>query len=757
MNDHDATAANERRVRDAAQQRWWLALALACTTVPLSAVMVPSAHAALINDPPANNHSIIAFPERDFIHGDGWSAQDTLKVELLRNGIVVATSVPITPVDDPTTTGFDGMFDLNHAAGFPCWSAVTPDVRGGDLVRVTDQNGNADQTTTALVTVTQKATVELNGDVTIRGTASDALGQQLPTGQLEARVVAKQQSFNAGGKRTIRNTPVYDTPTGTTWTASWSGLDQHDKDMAVANESRGLWLGRNPGAVTPLGSPIEGTIDEFGAFGGPAPGCNAPLATGPSTPHMTAATDSGASSADGITNVASPTFIGLVGAVTATGVNLYVDGILNGTGTVAPDGTYTASPATGLAPGRHTVNVGEFAAGAPDTQSAGALPVTIDTSAPTAPTLSSTNPVSPGTASSPAVKGAAEPGSTVTVFTDATCSAAASVNGAAAALDTGIPTPAAPNATTTFAATATDVAGNTSDCSTPVTYVHDSIAPAAPTIDPTSTSGSSAATVATFVFAGAEPGLSYECSRDGAAFAVCTSPITYNGVSTGGHSLALRALDGAGNTSGATSTTWTVQAPATVPDAPTIGAVSGSVRSVTVRWTAPAHDGGSGITGYVVTLTDSAGRPLRTLNLAASARSAQIVGLANGTRYRAQVAATNAVGRGRTSAMSAAAGTLSVASAPAIASAGSGVLGDRMTSATASWRAPSSSGGSAVTRYAVTAIRSNGSRVTRVVAANVRSLRFAGLVGGRYRFQVVAINAVGASRPSALSNQVMAR
>jgi hypothetical protein len=159
----------------------------------------------------------------------------------------------------------------------------------------------------------------------------------------------------------------------------------------------------------------------------------------------------------------------------------------------------------------------------------------------------------------------------------------------------------------------------------------------------------------------------------------------------------------------------------------------------------------------VVTLTDSSGRPLRTLNLAASARSAQIVGLANGTRYRAQVAATNAVGRGRTSAMSAAAGTLSVASAPAIASAGSGVLGDRLTSATASWRAPSSSGRSAVTRYAVTAIRSNGSRVTRVVAANVRSLRFAGLVGGRYRFQVVAINAVGASRPSALSNQVMAR
>jgi len=52
-------------------------------------------------------------------------------------------------------------------------------------------------------------------------------------------------------------------------------------------------------------TPVEGTLYEFGQIAGPAAPCTAPLAKGPSTPDLTAATDSGASATDDVTNVAS--------------------------------------------------------------------------------------------------------------------------------------------------------------------------------------------------------------------------------------------------------------------------------------------------------------------------------------------------------------------------------------------------------------------------------------------------------------------
>ncbi len=239
----------------------------------LTAAVVPTA----VNSPPANGHSIIVFPERDFIHADGYAANDRLTVQDLRNGVVIGTSSGIVPVDDPRTPAFDGSFDLNHL-GAPCWETTTPDILPGDVIHVIrEADGVTDETTTANVTVTQPAT-NVGGTIVMKGTAADAAGAQLAINAFQPRIIAKNLTFDVNGRRDIRATPVYDAAPATTWTATWTGLDAHDQGIAVSGESRNLWLGRAVGLSTPLGSPIESTIYEYGAFGGPGGGCFAPRA-----------------------------------------------------------------------------------------------------------------------------------------------------------------------------------------------------------------------------------------------------------------------------------------------------------------------------------------------------------------------------------------------------------------------------------------------------------------------------------------------
>ena len=54
-------------------------------------------------------------------------------------------------------------------------------------------------------------------------------------------------------------------------------------------------------------------------------------------------------------------------------------------------------------------------------------------------------------------------------------------------------------------------------------------------------------TDAVFVFEANQAGSTFECSLDGAAFAVCSSPATYLGLAPGAHLFEARAIDPAGN------------------------------------------------------------------------------------------------------------------------------------------------------------------------------------------------------------------
>jgi hypothetical protein len=101
-------------------------------------------------------------------------------------------------------------------------------------------------------------------------------------------------------------------------------------------------------------------------------------------------------------------------------------------------------------------------------------------------------------------------------------------------------------------------------------------------------------------------------------------------------------------------------------------------------------------------------------------------------------------------------------SEPRIGTARPGDRGGRVT-ATATWRAPSSNGGSAITGYKVSALRmSAGGSVLSKTASTLQSPATRQLTmrlpqQGKYRFQVKAFNSVGGSAPSAQSNLVAGR
>jgi hypothetical protein len=103
-----------------------------------------------------------------------------------------------------------------------------------------------------------------------------------------------------------------------------------------------------------------------------------------------------------------------------------------------------------------------------------------------APILTDTDPDSPGNDNSPEVKGTAEVGSTVKLYTTSNCTGSEAASGSAAAFASpGFTVSVADDSSTTFYATATDLAGNLSTCSAGLTYVEDSTTPAAPTLTDT--------------------------------------------------------------------------------------------------------------------------------------------------------------------------------------------------------------------------------------------------------------------------------
>jgi archaellum component FlaF (FlaF/FlaG flagellin family) len=331
-----------------------------------SAVKPTEVSVVVANDPPLAPHDVIAFPARDFVSATGYVSGRAYNFSLFHPDGKQYASVNANASTDGT-----GTVEVNHPGG-ACWIGTTPNMKPGDVVRVTDTTtGVAEQTTVANVSaerpvVTAVDAVTGGGTVQVHGVAADNAGKQLPAASLENRLVANRDPFDLNGRRTVRaggagvdGTLVYDSATSTRWTATYTFQTPNDLARAVGGtstsgtvfvgaESRAIWLGRNPAALN------EQTIFENGAgvVGGPAglPGCTdvaetpAPGAALSAAPTFTDTTVGSTSAVQTVTLTNNGTAPLNVGKAYLAGLNPgdYVKGADNATGaTVAPGGSVT--------------------------------------------------------------------------------------------------------------------------------------------------------------------------------------------------------------------------------------------------------------------------------------------------------------------------------------------------------------------------------------------------------------------------------
>ncbi len=186
----------------------------------------------------------------------------------------------------------------------------------------------------------------------------------------------------------------------------------------------------------------------------------------------------------------------------------------------------------------------------------------------------------------------------------------------------------------------------------------------------------------------------------------------------------------------------------TAPDAPTdLGASKGNTL-ISLSWTAPADNGGSAITDYLVEYKLSS-EPTTWTTFAdgtSTGTTATVTGLTNDLSYDFRVKAVNAFGTSSASNIATKTpGAPTVPDAPTIGTATAG-----NTEAIVTFSAPADNGGSAITSY--TATSSPGGFTSSGASS---PLTVTGLTNGvEYTFTVTATNAIGTSVPSSASNAI---
>ncbi|WP_034457336.1 BapA/Bap/LapF family large adhesin [Buttiauxella noackiae] len=189
-----------------------------------------------------------------------------------------------------------------------------------------------------------------------------------------------------------------------------------------------------------------------------------------------------------VTNDARPTLNGTAEA--GSNVAIFDGATQIGTVTVPAGGNWTFTPTTPLTTGLHTFTItATDAAGNASTASTG-FAITVDTTAPTQPVITSivddtgtvTGPVANNQATNdtlPTLNGTAEAGSTVAIYDNGTFVTNVTASGTGAWTYT--PTVPLPEGSHSFTVTATDLAGNTSAPSLAAAILVDTTPPALPT------------------------------------------------------------------------------------------------------------------------------------------------------------------------------------------------------------------------------------------------------------------------------------
>lgn len=246
-----------------------------------------------------------------------------------------------------------------------------------------------------------------------------------------------------------------------------------------------------------------------------------------------------------------------------------------------------------------------------------------------------------------------------------------------------------------------------------------------------------------------------EVSRNGTIVAADTAtapPLTIGGLTNGqAHTVRVYATNRAGNGALSASVNVTPSSTVTAPSVPRSLTVSPSFDGkLYASWTEPATDGGSAITGYVLTpYVGGVAKP--TLQFAAGATSAEVTGLTRGTAYTFKLAAKNATGTGPQTA--ATASVTMPATVPGAPTGVSAAPGNQF--AVVSWTAPADDGGSPIVGYTITAYVGGAELFFLDYDDTDTTHAFGGLDNGTaYTFKVAARNAEGTGAQSTASNAV---
>lgn len=469
------------------------------------------------------------------------SATTSLRYDVLRSDgvLVVCNSTALSCVNSGVT---GGTYTYTVTATFPTFSAksaASNSVIIDTTAPVTSDNtasiGNSWKSTD--VTVTLSASDNSSGVAktyyTTNGTTPTTTSAQGTSVTLSNEGVYTIKYFsidNAGNAEAVKTAatqvridktaPVaavsYPTP-ATYRNASWSGIFSGTATDAASgvssvsvallqNQTGKYWNGSAFTSATPVMMPATGTTNwtyTFPSSSFPADGsyvltvkttdnANNPdsstaltfqidnATVKPSTPDLTAGTDSGNSNTDNITNAASPTFTGT--AEPRSTVVIFANGTSVGNAVADSFGNYTVTTTISTS--------ATYAITAQATDLAGnvsvvsdALSVTIDRIAPAKPAAPDLTAATDSGSSSidnitnsttPTFTGTADANTTVAIYADAT-----PLNGGAVSATTyTVATTIANDGSYAITAKATDVAGNVSLASDPLTVTIDRTAPA---------------------------------------------------------------------------------------------------------------------------------------------------------------------------------------------------------------------------------------------------------------------------------------
>ncbi|GEO33460.1 DNRLRE domain-containing protein [Cellulomonas aerilata] len=236
-----------------------LGAVMALGTLPAVTGLGTAAHAAV-----TIGSNISVFPNRDMVVAVGYEPGEQLLVEVLRGGAVIGTTQG-PAVETPEGVGLE----VNHGPlGAPlpgdCWTGFTPDIIGGDVIRVTAvgrPDAPADTMTVQDVAFSGAPVLEADGSVSVSGTATPGTDFAVEFRRDKPDPRFRRGPFN----------PVFE-PGTNSWKATFrptatsaEGLSAEQQRLIALNEAS--WL-----AVAD--EITETTLAELGEPGGVGPGCN---------------------------------------------------------------------------------------------------------------------------------------------------------------------------------------------------------------------------------------------------------------------------------------------------------------------------------------------------------------------------------------------------------------------------------------------------------------------------------------------------